>query len=596
MKFRTRIARMTRIITRLIVFFGICCGFSAKTLVAYDSFTNNVKIVVLSDPHVMAPELLVSEGDAWTDYLSGQRKMVDYSQPLFDEMVAKIKDEIKPDLVLITGDLTKDGEQLSHTYVISKLDELREAGIQTLVIPGNHDRGVNEDAVAYDGASTTPADVATDDWFATQYANYGYGNSSGRESTSLTYACEPIEGLVVIGIDSGLDGSLSSATLEWIVGKTLAAKESGKKVIAMMHHPLIPHFTGVENFVEWAVVKNYETVRNTLADAGIRVVFTGHFHTSDIAMDKNADLSREIYDVTTGSLISYPCDYREVTLSNDLSELSITTGHMTESLPKRINVTDGSHSVTFELNGTSAARALYDMLPVTKNVENYSTNEKIFYPETAISYGSDCIEDDCPAGTLALFSPWGNVVMYYGDAGKYNGLYVLGEAVEGADQIIELSGNITVTQVEFAKERFRTAAQNQVAARGMAYSIIAPKAAEAFLIHAEGNEPDNANAATVLSQLELAADMGAMLIGADKAQALKDMANSMLKDMNQYGVEGRENVTDDLSLTVKMADFLLGDANGDGVVNVADIVEIINKGDVDENDINAILSLIMSPN
>ena len=478
---------------------------TASLLSEWLSTWRDKKIVVLSDPHVMAPELLVSEGEAWTNYLSGQRKMVDYSQTLFDEMVAKIKDEIKPDLVLISGDLTKDGEQLSHTYVISKLDELREVGIQTLVIPGNHDRGANADAVLYDGATTSPVEVATDGWFATQYANYGYGSTSERESTSLTYACEPIEGLVVIGIDSGTDGTLSSATLDWIVGKASAAQGSGKRVIAMMHHPLIPHFTGVDNFVETAVVSNYETVRNTLADAGIRVVFTGHFHTSDIAMDKNADLSREIYDVTTGSLISYPCDYREVTLSDDLSELGITTGHMTESLPKRINVTDGSHSVTFELNGTSAAQALYDMLPVTKEVQNYSTNEKIFYPETAISYGSDCIEDDCPAGTLALFSPWGNVVMYYGDAGKYNGLYVLGEAVEGADQISELSGNIIVTQVEFAKERFRTAAQNQVAARGMAYSIIAPKAAEAFLIHAEGNEPDNANAASVLSQLESAA-------------------------------------------------------------------------------------------
>ena len=670
--------RAKRFLLLAILIFGICCGISAKTLVAYYSFTNNVRtivnelaapmqtflfnygaqmagkrvslivssassgiskvvddakrlvpdaiwtgdalwinnknrtntasllsewlktwgdkrIVVISDTHVMAPELLVSEGEAWTNYLSGQRKMVDYSQTLFDEMVAKIKDEIKPDLVLISGDLTKDGEQLSHTYVISKLDELREVGIQTLVIPGNHDRGANADAVLYDGATTSPVEVATDGWLATQYANYGYGSTSERESTSLTYACEPIEGLVVIGIDSGTDGTLSSATLDWIVGKASAAQGSGKRVIAMMHHPLIPHFTGVDNFVETAVVSNYETVRNTLADAGIRVVFTGHFHTSDIAMDKNADLSREIYDVTTGALISYPCDYREITLSNDLSELSITTGHMTESLPKRINVTDGSHSVTFELNGTSAARALYDMLPVTKEVQNYSTNEKIFYPETAINYGSDCIEDDCPAGTLALFSPWGNVVMYYGDAGKYNGLYVLGEAVEGADQISELSGNITVTQVEFAKERFRTAAQNQVAARGMAYSIIAPKAAEAFLIHAEGNEPDNANAATVLSQLESAADMGAMIIGADKAQALKDMANSMLKDMSQYGVEGRENVTDDLSLTVKMASSVLpGDANGDGVVNVADIVEIINKGDVDDDDINAIIAIIMS--
>ena len=120
------------------------------------------RIVVFSDPHVMAPELLVSEGEAWTNYISGQRKMVDYSQALFDEMVAKIKDEIKPDLVLITGDLTKDGEQLSHKYVISKLDELRKVGIPTLVIPGNHDRGAQAqtNAVSFDGASTTAVAVA----------------------------------------------------------------------------------------------------------------------------------------------------------------------------------------------------------------------------------------------------------------------------------------------------------------------------------------------------------------------------------------------------------------------------------------------------
>lgn len=63
------------------------------------------KIVVLSDPHVMAPELLASEGYAWTEYMDSQRKMVDYSQALFDEMVAKLKDEIRPDLVMITGSL-----------------------------------------------------------------------------------------------------------------------------------------------------------------------------------------------------------------------------------------------------------------------------------------------------------------------------------------------------------------------------------------------------------------------------------------------------------------------------------------------------------
>ena len=517
------------------------------------SAINNQKMVVLSDPHVMAPGLLVNEGTAWTTYLNGQRKLVDYSQRLFDDMIVRIKRDLRPDLVLISGDLTKDGEQVSHEYVTSKLDELRTIGIKTLVIPGNHDRGSNSDAVYYDGESTTAAAVATNEWFATQYANYGYGVSSERKGTTLTYACEPITGLVVIGIDSGTDGNVSETTLNWVVEKATAARASGKKVIAMMHHPLMPHFTGVDNFVSTAVVGNYETVRNTLADAGIRVVFTGHFHTSDIAKDWNADKSREIYDVNTGSLISYPCDYREVTMSADFTDMAITTGRIAdEALPKRIKVTDGNHNVTFELNETSAAQSLYGMLPITKEVQNYSTNEKIFYPETAINYSSDCIEGACPVGTLALFSPWGNVVMYYGAASKYTGLYILGNAVEGADQISELTGDITVSKVEVAKERLKSAVQAQIAAKGMAYSLIAPKAADAFIIHAEGDEAGNANAATVLSQLVSAANMGAYVIGADKAQALKDMANSMLQDKSQYGVEGRENVTADLTLGIEL--------------------------------------------
>ena len=110
----------------------------------------------------------------------------------------------------------------------------------------------------------------------------------------------------------------------------------------------------------------------------------------------------------------------------------------------KIRVSDGTHTITYELNETSAAKSLYGMLPLEVTVENYSNNEKIFYPPTAVSYGADCIEGDCPAGTLALFSPWGNVVMYYGAASRYSGLYILGKAVEGADHIRNLAGTIRV--------------------------------------------------------------------------------------------------------------------------------------------------------
>ena len=79
-------------------------------------------MVILSDPHVMAPSLLKSPGSAWDAHLRESRKLVDYSQPLFDEMIDHIKNDIKPQLVLITGDLTKDAEVESHHAVLSKLN------------------------------------------------------------------------------------------------------------------------------------------------------------------------------------------------------------------------------------------------------------------------------------------------------------------------------------------------------------------------------------------------------------------------------------------------------------------------------------------
>ena len=291
---------------------------------------NKSKIVVLSDPHVMAPQLLVSDGTAWQNFLNNSRKLEDYSRELFDELMTRIGDDIKPELLLITGDMAKDGERLSHEYVVTKLDELRAKGIQTLVIPGNHDRGANDNAVYYDGDNTTPAEVCTDQTFATLYAQYGYGDSSERDPLSLSYACEPIRGLVIIGIDSGTGGSVTAATLQWVRQQAAKAQADGKWVMAMMHHPLEPHFLEADKFINTVAVTDYENVRNQLADAGISILFTGHFHTSDILKDYNADITKEIYDISTGSLASFPCDYRILTLDWKNSQLDIETAHISE--------------------------------------------------------------------------------------------------------------------------------------------------------------------------------------------------------------------------------------------------------------------------
>lgn len=113
----------------------------------------------------------------------------------------------------------------------------------------------------------------------------------------------------------------------------------------------------------------------------------------------------------------------------------------------KISVSDGVRTVIYELNDSPSAKSLYGMLPLDIEVENYGRNEKIFYPPQQIDI-TDGIEGSGEAGALALFSPWGNVVMYYDSFSAYPGLYLLGQAVEGSDQVSGLSGTIHVEAVK----------------------------------------------------------------------------------------------------------------------------------------------------
>ncbi len=299
------------------------------TLLTFQIAFAQTRIAVVSDIHVMGKALVSNAGTAWQKALAGDRKMLDKSRGILDKLVSQFKTQ-RPDLLLVTGDLTKDGERLSHQYVKAGLDKLKAAGVKVFVIPGNHDLGTRE-ARIYDGDQSELAETLDEDGFRTMYADYGYGKGMVADSTSLSYVCEPVPGLTLIGIDSH-SGWVSEVTLDWVCRQAEEAIGKGQKVIAMMHHLLFPHFNGADLFINGATVNQYESVRNRLADAGIRVILTGHFHTSDIARDWNADLSREIYDINTGSAISYPCDYRLLTLSQDKSELKVATKHI-DTLP-----------------------------------------------------------------------------------------------------------------------------------------------------------------------------------------------------------------------------------------------------------------------
>ena len=113
----------------------------------------------------------------------------------------------------------------------------------------------------------------------------------------------------------------------------------------------------------------------------------------------------------------------------------------------QISVTCGDMQVVYELNDSPAAQSLLSQLPLTVAVEDFSTNEKVFYPPQELDT-SDTPLAEGGAGTLAYYAPWGDVVLFYDSFSANGSLYELGEAVSGAEDISQMTGTITVETME----------------------------------------------------------------------------------------------------------------------------------------------------
>lgn len=316
---------------------------AAKFTVADPDYKRgNFNMVVLSDIHVMAPELLVEEGKAFNDHVASDRKMLRQSAEIFTTMVDSII-TLHPDLLVITGDLTKDGETASHQFVAAQLDRLAQAGVPSLVIPGNHDCN-NPGAKFFEGDTWSYAPTVTREEFADIYSNYGYGNDVIRDPNSLSYVAEPVPGLVVLGIDSNEDeentlvargdsenhanvaGRIKAATLQWVLEQAQLAHQADKQVIALMHHHLVPHFDKEETLVYPYVLENATSVQRQFMEAGIRLVFTGHFHVQDVARTFNAARTDSITEVSSGALVGYPHPFRTVNFDNGFTQVQMHSG------------------------------------------------------------------------------------------------------------------------------------------------------------------------------------------------------------------------------------------------------------------------------
>jgi 3',5'-cyclic AMP phosphodiesterase CpdA len=294
-----------------------------------------LKIAVLSDLHYMDPSLIKADGSAFQMYLLQDRKLLAESSAILQEIIDELLIE-KPDLVLISGDLTKDGELVCHQAVIKQLRILEANRIKVLVVPGNHDIN-NPDAVLFDGDNTEPVANISAEQFRSLYWEYGYGSSIATDPNSLSYISEPFKNLFVLAVDANeyynntsessvTAGNIKDETMEWIETQLASLKsKKGKIVIGMMHHGVIEHFMGESVIFPDYLVDDRFARADDLMQAGLKVIFTGHFHGNDAVQFASGSLT--LTDIETGSPVSYNSPYRIIRLADN--KMYVTTKHIT---------------------------------------------------------------------------------------------------------------------------------------------------------------------------------------------------------------------------------------------------------------------------
>lgn len=112
-----------------------------------------------------------------------------------------------------------------------------------------------------------------------------------------------------------------------------------------------------------------------------------------------------------------------------------------------IRISAGENVVTYQLNDSIAAKNLYAQLPLSLEVENFGSNEKIFYPPQPLDV-SDTPQASGGLGVLAYYAPWGDVILFYDDFSRNGSLYELGQVISGSEHIQSIKeGPITIEAV-----------------------------------------------------------------------------------------------------------------------------------------------------
>jgi 3',5'-cyclic AMP phosphodiesterase CpdA len=301
------------ILVVIITIFGLVLIDSDKEISKIES-GKEITFFVATDTHYLA-EGLTDKGQAFQEFVdSGDGKELNYIQEIMNAFEMDIKKK-NPDVLIISGDLTSNGEKQSHLELAKRLEGIEETGTSVYVIPGNHDI-LNPYARGFKGSKQYITEYISDKDFSKIYEGFGYKEAISRDKTTLSYLAAPSEDVWLLMLDTAqyennvvfglpqMDGRVAPETIDWIKQCSDLAKSKGAKLIAVMHHNLLNHSDTVR---EGFTINNSEDIVKLFQQTDIDLALSGHIHLQDIKKQENEGNS--IYDVATACISIYPQKY-----------------------------------------------------------------------------------------------------------------------------------------------------------------------------------------------------------------------------------------------------------------------------------------------
>ena len=236
------------------------------------------------------------------------------------------------DAVLIAGDVTNDGEKVSHLEFREKLKALAKSK-KVYVITATHDWCCDENPRRYDGDKVFhDVEVMKSSELRDFYFDFGPKDALSEYITHIgtcSYVVQISENVRILALNDDKNQNGHAGFTEehfcWIEEQIKKAQQDGCLIIGMEHHLLMPHVTPLITGGS-TCVENREYVASRLADAGLKYMFVGHSHIQSTSSFKTRKGS-VITEVNVGSLVGYPAPIVEVTVNDDLT-LSYQVKHL----------------------------------------------------------------------------------------------------------------------------------------------------------------------------------------------------------------------------------------------------------------------------